>query len=135
MLLADAADSLQWALGHAGGVIWLIAVVGGLVSWVAKKQRAGLARQTALARRAIQPPGVVPVATAAAPPQSVVSPPPNQPRAVAFRPAPPRAVVAPGDPQPAGLSSPVLRGAFGDAAHARTAVILAEVLAPPVALR
>jgi hypothetical protein len=131
-LLGDAADSLQWAIGHVGGAIWLIAVLGGLVSWAAKRQKAALARQAALTRRATQPP-----ASAAAPPapQRVQAPPPVQPRAVFARPAAGRAVVGPGDPLPAAPSSPVLRGAFGDSAHARTAVILAEVLAPPVALR
>jgi hypothetical protein len=136
MLLGDAADSLQWAISHAGGAIWLIAIVGGMVRWAARKQKALLARQAARARQALQPPA----SAAAAPPpvpalQSVQAPPPPQPRAVFVRPGPARAVVAPGDPPPAAASSPVLRGAFGDAAHARTAVILAEVLAPPVALR
>ncbi len=136
MLLADAADSLQWAISHAGGAIWLIAVLGGLVSWVAKRQKATLARQAALTRRALQPPGTVAAApAAAAPPRSVAAPPPVQPRTIPIRPAPARTVSAPGDPPPAALASPVLRGAFGDSAHARTAVILAEILAPPVALR
>jgi hypothetical protein len=133
MLLGDAADSLQWAVSHVGGAIWLIAIVGGVVSWAARKQKALLARQAARARQALQPP-----ASAAAPPpapQSIQAPPPVQPRAVFARPAPARAAVAPGDPPAAAASSPVLRGAFGDSAHARTAVILAEVLAPPVALR
>jgi hypothetical protein len=134
MLLGDAADSLQWAVSHVGGAVWLIAVLGGVVSWVAKRQKAALARQTALSRRrALQP-----SATVAASPQTAPAPTasaPAQPRAVFVRPGAARAVVAPGDPPPAALSSPVLRGAFADSAHARTAVILAEVLAPPVALR
>jgi len=137
MLLGDAADSLQWAISHVGTAVWLLAVLGGIVSWAAKRQKAALARQAVVTRRALQPPGpgTVAAAPAAAPPQSVQAPPPPQPRAVFVRPGPARAVAAPGDPPPAALSSPVLRGAFGDAAHARTAVILAEVLAPPVALR
>jgi hypothetical protein len=37
---------------------------------------------------------------------------------------------------PAGAAGgPILGGAFGDPAHARTAMVLAEVLGPPVALR
>jgi hypothetical protein len=132
MLLGDAADSLQWAVSHVGGAVWLIAVLGGVVSWVAKRQKAALARQTALARRALQPSAAVAAAPAAS---AQTAPAPAQPRAVFVRPGAARAVVAPGDPPPAALSSPVLRGAFADSAHARTAVILAEVLAPPVALR
>jgi hypothetical protein len=135
MLLGDAADSLQWAISHVGGAVWLLAVLGGIVSWAAKRQKAALARRMAFARPAMQPPGAVVAAPPAAPPRSVQAPPPVQPRAVFVRPAPARAVVAPGDPPPTALASPVLRGAFADSAHARTAVILAEVLAPPVALR
>jgi hypothetical protein len=137
MLLGDATDSLQWAVSHVGGAVWLIAVLGGVVSWVAKRQKAALARQTALARRALQPSAVVAAAPAASPQNAPAptAPAPAQPRAVFVRPGAARAGVAPGDPLPADLSSPVLRGAFADSAHARTAVILAEVLAPPVALR
>jgi hypothetical protein len=137
MLLGDAADSLQWAISHVGGAVWLLAVLGGIVSWAAKRQKAALARRMAFARPAMQPAGTVVAAPAAVTARSAQAapPPPVQPRAAFVRPAPARAVVAPGDPPPAALSSPVLRGAFADSAHARTAVILAEVLAPPVALR
>jgi hypothetical protein len=129
-LLGDAATSLQWALDHAGSAVWLLVFLGGLVGWASKKQRKALARSAALTRPATQPPGAVAYAAPAAPaaPRATVSAMP--PRTAAVRPAAASmdaVVVRPG--------SPVLHGAFGDPAHARTAVILAEVLAPPVALR
>ncbi|MBV9440706.1 MAG: hypothetical protein JOZ24_12000, partial [Candidatus Eremiobacteraeota bacterium] len=45
----------------------------------------------------------------------------------------PSAVAAPRSGQPPGRVP--LFEAFGDPAHARTAVVLAEILAPPIALR
>ncbi|BDE06354.1 hypothetical protein WPS_16300 [Vulcanimicrobium alpinum] len=45
-------------------------------------------------------------------------------------PAPPRPA-----PPPQGAAVPPLLAAFADPAHARNAVVLAEILAPPVALR
>jgi hypothetical protein len=118
-----------------------------------------------MARRGISPPPVLQAAldafqsaaqpTGSAPatsreatpfvPQPAYSPPPRQPQQRRAPPTPSvlrtvtpvaRSVDVPPLPgAPAGSTRRTLAEAFGDPAHARNAVILAEILAPPVALR
>jgi hypothetical protein len=89
---------------------------------IIEAQRAAQAAQSA-APRAAQP--------------SVAVPPPSQRAMRRPVPAPAPSVVLPSaaartGPAPAGRS---VLAAFADPSHARTAVVLAEILGPPVALR
>jgi len=134
---SDPAGALQWAIDHVQSAGWLIWVLAAVVGWAIRRQQKSLAR-TAVARSRMQQPAMAaaPVASVAPPrpyPAAPVPPPPS----AAFSAAPARpTVVPPGDPPRSRPGqSGVLRGAFGDPAHARTAVILAEILASPVALR
>ena len=83
--------------------------------------------------QAMQRAGFMPTVPPAAAPQRGASGAAQRPTTV--RPVQ-RAAPAPAPPAPAVPPRGLLfGGAFSDPAHARTAVILAEILAPPVALR
>ena len=112
-----------------------------------------------LKRRGITPPAALQAIAAAQSPQPPVAPQPPAAPQRAAAPAPPRApqhrhgpraerppesvtppvgvrpLVSPDAPAPPSPARRMLVEAFGDPAHARTAVILAEILAKPVALR
>jgi hypothetical protein len=123
-------------MDHAQHFSWLFWTVAAIFGWVVSRQRKGLARRTAAARPTMRPPAAVaaPVVVAAPPARPPYAPPPSPPIVRTF--APRAGIAAPMDAPPArSPASAVLRGAFGDPSHARTAVILSEVLAPPVALR
>jgi hypothetical protein len=127
-------DSFNW--------IWLVVVIiavvwgqmrklGSNVRTVQAGQEARLAAMQAAADAAMvsAPP---PVAASAPPRPSPAAPaPPRRPMPglVTAQPTPPV------PPIPVTSTRTFLRAAFGDPAHARHAVILAEVLAPPPALR
>ncbi len=136
ILLGDAASSLQWAVDNAGSAVWLLALLGRRrrLGREASAQGAGAhgdGRSSGRCRRREpSPPG----REAAAAAQSARG---GSAAAAAARLHRRRTAVASLDVPVAvqSVSSRVLREAFGDPAHARAAVILAEVLAPPVALR
>jgi hypothetical protein len=131
-------DSFNW--------IWLVVVIvavvwgqlrklGSNVRAMQASQQARLAAMQAAADAAAA--GAPPPAAAYAP----ASPPPGAAPAPPRRPLPSLASVQPAPPPTPGPGIPVsstrafLRGAFADPAHARHAVILAEVLSKPNALR
>ena len=131
----DIGSALRWAIDNSGIAIWLVVIVFGAIFGNRAKRR----RQVAARRVAMPGPPPVTVASSAASAPAVTAPAPSSsyapvPQAAAY-PAPPlpRPVTVP-DPAPVVRRSGLL-GAFGDPAHARTAVILSELLAPPVALR
>jgi hypothetical protein len=135
---SDPASALQWAFDHGQEVIWIFGTIAGTIGWIVSRQRKWLARAAAARARTAQPAAMVgPVAAARVAPPPVQPSPAAPPRSSTAWTAPSRPAVAPSAApalnRPSG--SGVFRGAFGDPAHARTAVILAEVLAPPVALR
>ena len=126
----DVESAFRWALENSGSAIWFIAILAGLFGFGRAKRK----QQQRLTRAAMPGPPPVTVMQPAAPPLGAPAsgyPPPSrvQPRAVA--------AVAAATPAPAatGITRSGLLGAFGDPAHARTAVVLSELLAPPVALR
>jgi len=145
----DPSNVFGWALDHAQDVWWLVAIVIGLVAWTNKRLGAfrrasaraaatpgpaGSAQRTMeeAVRRALAgerptqatPQAVTPAQAAPKPPQ------PARPAQV------PRSALLVADAAaPAPPVRQTLVEAFGDPAHARTAVILAEVLAPPLAMR
>lgn len=142
-------DPVGWLLSHLASAGWLIWIVVLVVVAAVNAQRKALGRGGAIARRP-QPMRVSSAAvtsTPAAPPPAAAAPPPPRPASVTASPdgsivvtpqagrvfaAPPSAASAvPARPAVA----LALGGAFGDPAHARTAVVLSELLAPPVALR
>lgn len=129
MTSTDIEGAFRWALDHMGVAIWAIAIIGGTIFGNRAKRR----RQ----QRAVMPgPPPVTVAPSAPPPVAAAAPAYNFPPSSR---AQPRAVtpVTAGTPAAAGalIARSGLLGAFADPAHARTAVILSELLAPPVALR
>jgi hypothetical protein len=128
----DIGGAFAWAMDHMGVVIWAIAIIGGTIFGNRAKRR----RQQQATRVVMPGPAPVTVAPPAPPPVAAAAPANNFPPS--SRPQP-RAVtpVAPGTPVAAGAltARSGLLGAFADPAHARTAVVLAELLAPPVALR
>ncbi len=142
----DPASALQWAIDHARSAGWLFWLLAAAVGWSIRRQQKSLVR-TVGARPLPQRPAVAPVPIAAAgvvsapppaPPPTPVSIAPSvvaDPASMPIRVAVP-ATTLPADQPPARpLASFVFRDAFGDPSHARTAVILSELLAPPVALR
>jgi hypothetical protein len=125
----DIEGAFRWATDHMGVVIWAIAIIGGTIFGNRAKRR----RQQ---RVAMPGPPPVTVAPSAPPPVAAAAPTNNFPPSTR---AQPRAVtpVAVGAPVAEGAlaARSGLLGALGDPAHARMAVILSELLAPPVALR
>ena len=128
----DVESAFRWALENSGSAIWFIAILAGLFGFGRSRRK----QQQRLTRAAMPgPPAGTAMPTAApalgAPATTANYPPPSR--------VPPRAVapVAAGTPAPAvaRITRGGLLGAFGDPAHARTAVVLSELLAPPVALR
>lgn len=130
----DAESAFRWALENSGTAIWFIAILAGLFGFGRSKRR----QQQRLAARAMMPgPPPVTMAPPAAPPVS--------PAASGYNPPPPSRTIQPRAVAPVAAGTPVtaaarvarsgLLGAFADPAHARTAVVLSELLAPPVALR
>ena len=129
-------DSFNW--------IWLVVVIVAVVWGQLRKlgtnvramqasQQAQLAAAQAAADAAAAGPARA-AASAPPPPPAAAPAPPRRPppNVMAVQPAPPVAA-APG--APVSSTRTFLRGAFGDPAHARHAVILAEVLSKPNALR
>jgi hypothetical protein len=129
-------DSFNW--------IWLVVVIiavvwgqlrklGSNVRAMQASQQAQLAAMQAAADAAAAAPSP-PAAASAPPPRPAAAPAPPRPlpHLVSVQPAAP---ATPGPGIPVSSTRAFLRGAFGDPAHARHAVILAEILAKPPALR
>jgi hypothetical protein len=160
---SDPVDALNWAWHHVNGSWWLIGLLGVGIAWTRKRlsdwnRRNALVtgRQTpaAPAQVAKAQPAPAPASYAAAPSYAAAAyaaqPAYAAPARAATPPAPARKLHREGAPAqravtPVGRSVDVpvaaasgrwtLAGAFGDPAHARTAIVVAEVLGPPVGLR
>jgi hypothetical protein len=130
-------DSFNW--------IWLVVVIVAVVWGQLRKlgtnvramqasQQAQLAADAGRSGRSRGRPCAAPRRTRRPPPPAAAPAPPRRPlpSLASVQPAPPVAA-APG--APVSSTRAFLRGAFGDPAHARHAVILAEVLSKPNALR
>jgi hypothetical protein len=153
---SDPADALRWALNHGGDFWWVWGAIAAGIAWTSKRMRdwsrrnadpaalaarakARAALMAALSPAAAARPAAAAQPASAAPPQQAapVARQPYRQAAPAQRAATPVArsvnVPAGGAAAPAGAWT--LTGAFGDPAHARTAIVLAEVLGPPLALR
>jgi hypothetical protein len=122
-------DHLVWAVPAALGLLAILRKSGGVKRGLESFQRQVLEAQQAAqaarsaAPRAAQTSATVPQHSQHAMRRSVPPPAPS----VALAPAAPRT-----GPAAAGRS---VLAAFADPSHARTAVVLAEILGPPVALR
>lgn len=148
-MAADAGDSsslVNWLIAHQRDVIWLVAIALGSAGWLSKRLRTRPLGGAAPSSRASDVLAGLRVALAAAQNAKAQGAPATS-RAAARRPAPPPSRAPSAPPAPAAPTrprvaaaashprrSPVL-DAFRDPAGARTAVILAEILAPPVGLR
>ncbi|MBV8750484.1 MAG: hypothetical protein JO103_12320 [Candidatus Eremiobacteraeota bacterium] len=147
---ADPSDVFGWALNHARDIWWLIAVVIGLIAWTNKRLGAfrrasaratGAQGPTASAQRTMEEAvrralaGDGQPAQAAPQPAATAQAAPKPPQPARPVQSPRSAVVVAEPVTPTIPVRQTLAEAFGDPAHARTAVILAEVLAPPLAMR
>jgi hypothetical protein len=155
-LPSDPLEALNWAWNHSGHAWWVIAAIAAGVGWTSKRLRdwnrrntlvtapssaaaatpirAAAAASTYAAAPSYTAAGYTAQPAYAAPPQHAPSRKLHREGAPAQRaPAP---VARSVDVPPAAASGRwTLTGAFGDPAHARTAIIVAEVLGPPVARR
>jgi hypothetical protein len=160
-LPSDPLEALSWAWDHSGHAWWLVVGVAAAIGWTNKRLREWNRRNapvTVPPVKAAAKPGPVAAAAStysAAPSYTAAgytaqpayaapaaAPPPHAPSrklhresAPAQRAATPaaRSVDVPAPAAPSGRWT--LAGAFGDPAHARTAIVVAEVLGPPVGLR
>jgi len=142
----DPSSLVNWLIAHQRDVIWLVAIALGSAGWLSKRLRARPLGGAAPSSRASDVLAGLRVALAAAQNAKAQGPAATSGGA-ARRPAPPpprapsapSAPVAPARPRVAAVARPARRSpvldAFRDPAGARTAVILAEILAPPVGLR
>ena len=155
-MVADAGDPtslVNWLIGHQRDVIWLIAIALGVAGWLSKRfgsrppagapprsRASDVLAGLRVALEAAQS-GRVPGAPAGGVSRGgspARSTPPRVPASSgrgaggAAPPVPPRATLP---VRPSGRAPAPLLDAFRDPAGARTAVILAEILAKPVALR
>jgi hypothetical protein len=159
----DPLDALKWAMNHSGDAWWVVGLIIAGIAWTMKRLRAWSARNTVVTSAPATPPAaasparpaVMTISSYAAAPSyaaagytaqpAYAAPPPatssqaparklQRETAPARRAATPaaRSVDVPG---PAATGRWTLAGAFGDPAHARTAIVIAEVLGPPVGLR
>ena len=151
---SDPGDALKWAFNHLGEFWWVWGAIAAGIAWTSKRMsdwnRRNAADPAALAERAKARAALLAaLAPAVAARQGAVPPAPAAPAPQAAPPA--RKLQQPAPPQRA--VTPVARSmdvpttarattgswslldAFGDPAHARTAIIVAEVLGPPVGLR
>ena len=158
-LPSDPLEALRWALNHTDAGWWLIGLVGAGIAWSSKRMREWRRRNALLtgpATKAAAPAGAAATQAStytAAPSYAAAgytaqpayaAPPPQPPhgkvRTHRDSAPPPQRVVAPvarsvDVPVSAASGSWTLAGAFGDPTHARTAIVVAEVLGPPVGLR
>jgi hypothetical protein len=163
-LPSDPLEALKWALNHTDAGWWAIGLIGAGIAWSTKRMREWSRRNalvtgpaaTTAAPVAAATPAAMTAATYTAAPSYAAAGYTAQPAYAAPPPAPlsqhgkarkhreaaavPQRVVAPvarsiDVPVQTATGSWTLAGAFGDAAHARTAIVIAEVLGPPVGLR
>jgi hypothetical protein len=154
-LPSDPVEALKWAFSHSGDAWWIIGAIAGGIAWTSKRLgdwnrrnalavRAGANKAAAAAMPAAAPAPPYQASSYAAPaaytapPAAAPSPAASAPRRFDRDPAPVRRAATPfarsvDVPVPTG--SWTVGAAFGDPASARTAVIVAEILGPPVGLR
>ena len=153
----DPLEALNWAWNHSGHAWWAIGAIGAGIAWTTKRMREWNRQNSVLtgAKPAATPAKAQPASGstyAAAPSYAAAGytaqPAYAAPAAAAPSHAPARKLhregaqrtVAPvarsmDVPGPAATGRWTLAGAFGDPSHARTAIVVAEVLGPPVGLR
>jgi hypothetical protein len=156
---SDPGDALKWALNHSGDFWWVWGAIAAGIAWTSKRMRdwnrrnpadpavlaarakARAALMSALAPAVAARQGAAPASAAPAPPAPVSQAAPPA-RKMQRQPAPAQRAVTPiarsmdvPTTARATAGSWSLLGAFGDPAHARTAIVVAEVLGPPVGLR
>ena len=164
-LPSDPLEAMRWALNHSDAGWWAVGLIGAGIAWSTKRMRewnrrnallTGPAAKAAAKAPATAAPAAAATATYTAAPSyaaagytaqpAYAAPPPGAQNQHAkarkqreAAPAPQRAVAPVARsvdvPVPAATGSWTLSGAFGDPAHARTAIVIAEVLGPPVGLR
>jgi len=148
---SDPVEVLKWAAHHWGDAWWLIGAIAAGMAWTSKRlgdwRRRNAVAVTARPRAAAllyqapfrQAPGPAAQPAPARPAPPAATHPASASHRPRREPAPAQRATAPiarsvNVPPPAS-GAWTLSSAFGDPAHARTAVIVAEVLGPPVALR
>ena len=160
-LPSDPLDALNWAWNHSDRAWWVIGAIAAGVGWTSKRLRDWNRRNTPVTAQsptaaAAKPgPAAAAASTYAAAPSYTAAGYTAQPAYAAPAAAPPQHAPArklhreggPAQRAPAPVARSVdvppavasgrwtLTGAFGDPAHARTAIIVAEVLGPPLGLR
>ena len=146
---------------HSGDAWWVVGLIIAGIAWTTKRLREWGSRNTPVNTAPAPRPAVAPAARpatassyAAAPSYAAAgytaqppyaAPPPAAPphapaRKLQRETAPARRAAAPvarsvDVPAATATGRWTLAGAFGDPAHARTAIVIAEVLGPPVGLR
>ena len=158
-LPSDPLEALHWAWNHSGYAWWVIGAIAAGVGWTSKRLGEWNRRNSLATARppeaASKPKPAAAASTYAAAPSYaaagyIAQPAYAAPVAAAPAHAPSRKLhreTAPGQRAVAPVARSVdvptatasgrwtLAGAFGDPAHARTAIVVAEVLGPPVGLR
>jgi hypothetical protein len=163
-LPSDPADAVKWAFNHVDSVWWIWGAIAVGIAWTNKRLRdwnrrnadptvlAARAKARAALIAALSPAVAAAGGRVAAPPSPAPAAPAAPTAAGAGRkhrhpaqaptPPPPQRSVTPvarSVDVPAAAAAATgtwtLAGAFGDPAHARTAIVIAEALGPPLALR
>ena len=158
-LPSDPLEAIKWAMNHSDAGWWIVGIIGAGIAWTTKRLREWNRRNVLLTGPAAK---AAATAAPAAPAASTYTAAPSY-TAAGYTAQPAYAAPAPGSrqphkprihrdtAQPERTVAPVARsvdvpgrtptgawtlaGAFGDPAHARTAIVIAEVLGPPVGLR
>jgi hypothetical protein len=162
-LPSDPLEALNWAWSHSDRAWWVIGLIAAGIAWSSKRMREWNRRNAPAtvpgpmmaAATAAKPAAASASVYAAAPSYAAAGytaqPAYAAPTAAPKPPAPSRKLHRDGGPAQQRAATPAARsmdvpplvasgrwtlsGAFGDPAHARTAIVVAEVLGPPVGLR